>query len=292
MKRNTLFVGLLVAGLMLSSFGFAYVEGSQPLGRAQARVALVKGTLTGIDGDALTVQTEQRGTLTVKTGATTKFGRAQDIGSLKLEKITLADIKTGDVVTVRGRFVDDKTLEARAVLLLPADMADDVRGKVTAIDGGTISVETRDGKTIHIITSTETRVRVKGKPDASVKDIEAGMLIGATGKFDADGALVARRISAGQPPKRTLFKGGPIAGGKVSSANGGQFVITYRDGSSVTVTTDASTLVITRGANGPAVGSLSDVKEGSRILALGVPSQDASSLAAHVILVGLELGKH
>ena len=291
MKRNTLFVGLLVAVLMLSSFGFAYAEGSQPLGRAQARVALVKGTVTGIDGDALTVQTGQRGTLTVKTGANTKFGRAQDTGGLKLEKITLADIKTGDVVTVRGRFVDDKTLEARAVLLLPADMADDVRGKVTAIDGSTISVETRDGKTIHIITSAETRVRVKGKPDASVKDIEAGMLIGATGKFDADGALVARRILAGQPPKRTLFKGGSIAGGKVSSANGGQFVITHPDGSSVTVTTDASTLVITRGANGPAVGSLSDVKEGSRILALGVPSQDGSSLAARVILVGMELGK-
>jgi hypothetical protein len=291
MKRNTVFVGLLVAVLSINSFGFAYAEGSQPSGLASARGALVKGMVTGIDGGALTLQTEQRGTLTVKTGANTKFGRAQDTGGLTLEKITLADIKTGDVVTVRGRFVDDKTLEARAVLLVPADRVDDVRGKVTAIDGSTISVETRDGKTIHILTSAETRVRVKGKPDASVKDVEAGMLIGATGKFDADGALVARRIIAGKLPGRNLFKGGPIAGGKVSSAQGSQFVITYPNGSTVTITTDASTLVIAGSANGPALGSLSDVKEGSRILALGVLSQDGSSLAARVILVGLELGK-
>ncbi|MGH9203652.1 MAG: hypothetical protein ACRD2A_20695, partial [Vicinamibacterales bacterium] len=71
-----------------------------------------------------------------------------------------------------------------------------------------------------------------------------------------------------------------------AEVNGDGFVINYPDGSTLTVATDASTLVITRGEEGPALGSLSDVSEGARILAIGVPSEDGSSLAARVLMVG------
>jgi hypothetical protein len=265
---------------MLGSVGFAYAEAPKPLNeQLDRRGALVKGEVTAIAGDTLTVQTEQRGTLTVQITGRTRF-RAPDDANF-----TLADIKVGDTLAVRGRFVDDKTLVAQVVQFLPAEVADDVRGRVTAVNGSTITVEDKDGNATDIVTSADTRFRVQGQPDASIDDVKVGMLLGAAGQFDANGDLVARHVIVRDMPERK-FKGGPIAGGEVAEVNGGEFVLKYLDGSSLTVTTDASTLVITRGENGPALGSLSDVTEGARIVAMGIPSGDSGSIAARVILIG------
>jgi hypothetical protein len=265
---------------MLSSVGLAYAEAPKPLNeQLDRRGALVKGEVTAIAGDTLTVQTEQRGMLTVQITGRTRF-RAPDDANF-----TLADIKVGDTLAVRGRFVDDKTLVAQVVQFLPAEVADDVRGRVTAVNGSTITVEDKDGNATDIVTSADTRFRVQGQPDASIDDVKVGMLLGAAGQFDANGDLIARHVIVRDMPERK-FKGGPIAGGEVAEVNGGEFVLKYLDGSSLTVTTDASTLVITRGENGPALGSLSDVTEGARIVAMGIPSGDSGSLAARVILIG------
>lgn len=279
MKGKRLLVGVLAVLLVFSSVGWVYADAPGPFGRGDRRGALIKGEVTTIDGDALTVQTGERGLLTVQVTGRTQF-RARDDPNF-----TLADIEIGDEVAVRGRFDGENTLMAQAVLLVPADLADDVRGRVVAIEGQAITVEDRAGKQTGVITSGETRFRVKGKPEATLTDIQVGMLLGAAGQFDTSGALVARQVIAGPTPERK-HKGGPIGGGEVSSVNGGEFAIRYLDGSSLTITTDANTLVITRGAasRGPALGSLSDVMVGKRILAFGVPSSDGTELAARVIL--------
>ncbi len=291
MKYRSLSVGLLVGLLAFSALGVAQadglalsgVEGPGPFGRgARHRGVMLIGEVMAIDGAALTVETEHRGTVTVQTNASTRF-RARDDAA---RSVSLADIQVGDTIGAKGRFVDERTLAARIVVLVPADLADRARGKVTAIDGDTITVEGRDGNAVDIITSPDTRFRVKGKPDASIDDVEVGMLVGAAGQFDANGALIARHVIAGQARERRLPKGGPIAGGRVAEVKGGEFVINYPDGSTLTVTTDASTLVITRGEDGPALGSLSDVAAGARALVIGVPSADGGSIAARVIVVG------
>ena len=280
MKHTRLLVVVLVGLLMLGSVGFAYAEAPKPLNeQLDRRGALVKGEVTAIAGDTLTVQTEQRGTLTVQITGRTRF-RAPDDANF-----TLADIKVGDTLAVRGRFSGDKTFVAQVVQFLPAEVADDVRGRVTAVNGSTITVEDKDGSATDIVTSAGTKFRVQGQPDASIDNVKVGMLLGAAGQFDANGDLIARHVIVRDMPERK-FKGGPIAGGEVAEVNGGEFVLKYLDGSSLTVTTDASTLVITRGENGPALGSLSDVTEGARIVAMGIPSGDSGSIAARVILIG------
>ena len=275
--------GLLVGLLVFSSAGFVYADASAPgaVAAPRPRGPMIKGEVTAISGDTLTVQTERRDAITVQITGRTIF-RAKDDPNF-----TLADLKVGDVIAVKGRFANDNALVAHVVLLVPADMAGEVRGRVTAIDGGTITVEDKDGKPTNVLTSDETKFRIEGKPEATIADVQVGMLLGAVGQFDANGALMAKHVLAREMPERKL-KGGPIGGGEVSSVNGDEFVIKYLDGSSLTVTADASTLVITRGdaLRAPALGTLGDVKVGGRILAMGIPSSDGSSLAARVILVG------
>jgi len=290
-------VGLLVGLLVFSSVGFAYAEqrsprpqgvgGQPPLGRGEWRGTLIEGEVTAIEGATLTVATQHRGEISVQTDADTKF-RVRDNADF-----SLADIQVGDTIAAKGRFIDESTLAARVVMRAPAELADTAHGKVTAIEGDTITIEDKDGNVTHIVTSADTRFHLKGNPDASIEDIAVGMSLGAAGQFDANGALIAKRVMAGEPReprRRESLKGGPLAGGKVAEVNGGAFAINYPDGSTLTVATDASTLVITRGEEGPALGSLSDVSEGAHILAIGVPSEDGSSFAARVIMVGF--GKH
>ncbi len=283
MKRKVL-AGLLVGLMAFGVVGFAHAD--SPAAMTEARVknspgATIKGEITAIDGDALTVQTEQRGATTVQITGRTRFRAKGD------PNFTLADLKVGDVIAAQGRFTGDKTLEARRVILVPADLADTARGKVTAIDGGTITIEDKDGSAIEVVTSEDTKFRVKGVEDATLADVKVDMLLGAAGRFDASGSLIAGQVLAGPMPERK-GQGGPIQGGEVSEVNGGEIVIDYIDGSSLTVTTDATTLVIQRGNDGPATGSLSDVTAGSRIVVMGTPSSDGSRIAARVILVGLD----
>ncbi|HEY4691521.1 MAG TPA: DUF5666 domain-containing protein [Anaerolineae bacterium] len=277
MTRRTLLVGLLVGLLVFSSAGFAYADPARPLAPGARRGATIEGEVTAINGDALTVQTEHRGTLTVQTDEHTRFRAKGDPG------FSFADIKIGDTIAANGRFTGESTLLARVVVLVPADVADAVTGKVTAVNGDEITIEENGDAVVTIITTADTTFRVNGKPGASIEDVQAGTLIAAAGQFDADGALIARHVVARQP--RT-YDGGPVAGGKVAEVNGGEIVVSYPDGSSLTITTDASTLVIKRGEGGPVLGSLGDVAVGARIVAMGVPSSDGNSLAAKVILIG------
>jgi hypothetical protein len=268
----------LAVTLALGSAGFAYAEPGGPPRQAR-RGALIQGEVTAIAGDALTVETERRGEITVQTDADTKF-RAKDNADF-----SLADIQVGDTIAARGRFIDDTTLQARLVALVPPELADHVRGEVAAIDGDTLTVEDKDGNEVGVVTSADTRFHLRGKPDASIDDIEPGMRLAAAGQFDADGNLAALQVLAGEPRERRLLKGGPIVAGKVSEVNDGEFVLLYPDDSTLTVTTGASTIVITRGENGPTLGSLEDIEQDARIVVLGVPSEDGSRIDARVILL-------
>ncbi len=285
MKHKSLLVGLLVGLLAFSSAGFAFAQGPAPNdvtgpgppARRNLPGAEIKGEVTAISGDALTVETGHRGVLTVQTDANTQF-RAKDD-----PEFSLADIRVGDTIAARGRFVGEGVLSARVVLLVPAEIADNARGKVTAISGDTITIEDKDGNATEIVTSTDTRFRIKGKPEATIDDIEVGMLVGAVGQFDAVGALHAKVVIAAKPRGP---KGGPIEFGPVSEVNGDAFVLSFPDGSTLTVTTSAETIVIRRGEGGPSLGSLGDVTEGAIVVVMGIPSSDGGSIAARVILLG------
>ncbi|HKZ86249.1 MAG TPA: DUF5666 domain-containing protein [Anaerolineae bacterium] len=275
MKHTTLLIGLLVGLLAFGGIGLAHAEGPKPFGRDGRRGAIVAGEVTAIDGAALKLDTRYRGSIVVQTGAQTKY-RAKDN-----PQFSLADIEVGDTIAARGRFTGEGAFAARIVILVPDELSDSVRGKVIAVDGSVITVEDRDGNAVDIATSADTRFRVKGKPEASIDDVQAGMLLGAVGQFDASGALVAKRIVAAKPRGP---RGGPVEAGRVAEVSGDALILSYPDGSMLTVTTDASTLVVKRGEDGSTLGSLSDVSEGAGIVVMGIPSEDGRSIAARVII--------
>lgn len=186
-KNSRWLVGMLVGLLAFSSFGFAYADpGAPPIRRG----ALIAGEVTAIDGDILTVETNHRGAVQAHTHPGTRFrapGRPD---------FSLADIKVGDLVAAQGRFADETTLDARRVALIPPDLADRAHGRVTAIDGGAITVEDKDGNVATIVTSIETKFHLHGVRDASLDDIRPGMILGAAGQFDTGGALAAKQVFA------------------------------------------------------------------------------------------------
>ncbi|HET7089385.1 MAG TPA: DUF5666 domain-containing protein [Anaerolineae bacterium] len=276
MKHKTLLVGLLVGLLALGGIGLAHAEGPKPFGRDGRRGAIIAGEVTAIDGTALTLDTPHRGSIVVQTGAQTKY-RAKDN-----PQSSLADIEVGDTIAARGHFTGEGAFAARIVILVPGELSDSVRGKVIAVDGGLITVEDRDRNAVDIATSADTRFRVKGKPEASIDDVQAGMLLGAAGQFDASGALVAKQVVAVRPRGP---KGGPVEVGRAAEVNGGEFALSFPDGSTLTVTTDASTLVIRRGEDGASIGTPDDVKESARVVVMGIPSNGGSGIAARVIVV-------
>lgn len=287
MKRKlSRWMVVLSAGVLaLTGAGLAHAEPAQPpLGRADRRGALIEGEVTAIQGDALTVETRHRGEIAVQTGEYTRF-RARDVAGF-----SLAGIEVGDTIVARGRFTGERTLQAWLVALVPAELADRAHGKVVAVDGSTITVEDKDGNTVNVVISANTRFHLRGNPDASIDDIEVSMALGAAGQFDADGNLVALHVRAGEPRTRRLLKGGPIAAGKVSEIVDGEIVLSYPGGSTLAVATDASTIVITRGEDEPVLGSLNDVEEGERIVAMGAPSDDGAGLTARVILIRNRVG--
>ena len=72
-------------------------------------------------------------------------------------------------------------------------------GKVTAIDGHTLTVENRQG-TFDLLTNGETVFRIKGIEDPTIEDIQVGDIVAGRAIKQEDGALLAKVIAV-VPPK-------------------------------------------------------------------------------------------
>lgn len=199
------------------------------------------GTITAISGQAITVKTDAGSELTVTVGDGTKFQQLKP-GQTSLKDatpLTLADLKTGDRVLVRGASGSDgKSLQATSVIAMKqTDIADkqaheraewaqhSAGGLVKAVDTatGTITISTNTAgaqKDVTIHTTKQTILR-RYAPDstkfddakpAPIAEIKQGDQLRARGQRTADsGELAADEIVSG------TFRS--IAGILVSSDN-------------------------------------------------------------------------
>jgi hypothetical protein len=141
-------------------------------------------TITGIDGNDLSLETEDGWSRTITVDDGTEYMKSGD-------EIGLADLAVGDRIAFGQSLEDDGTWTIDAiVVILPH-----VGGEVTAVDGSTITVERPDGETATITVSGETEYQVNGD-DATLADVEVGMVLIAQGKESADGSLAATEIRA------------------------------------------------------------------------------------------------
>jgi hypothetical protein len=151
-------------------------------------------TVTAISDNEISLETEDGWTRTITVDDETEYSKSGD-------GITLADLAVGDRIGFRQTLEDDGTWAIDAIaVILPH-----VGGEVTAIDGSTITVEGRDGTTSTITANGDTSYQVNGD-DATLADIDVGMILIAEGTENADGSLTAIEVKAADPDN---FPGGP-----------------------------------------------------------------------------------
>jgi len=130
----------------------------------------VWGKVTSVDDSTVILENRQGDTFTVviNSEATIRQGT---------EEITVTEIQVGKGLVAIGTDQPDGTLSANFVIMRAKDHRR--LGEVTAIDGSTLTMITRRGETINLLTDDETKYRRHGEDAASFEDIEVGSTIRA-----------------------------------------------------------------------------------------------------------------
>lgn len=110
-----------------------------------------KGMVTAVSGTGFTVLTNNNVTLTVDT---------TNAKLIRIPKtvITLTDIKVNDKVWISG-LKTNTTVSAYVVFDMPENVSRaKAKGTVTAVNGNTVTVQTKNDKTITVTTDADTQV--------------------------------------------------------------------------------------------------------------------------------------
>jgi len=149
-----------------------------------------------------------------------------------------------------------------------------LRGRVTAIDGTTLSVTVWRGA-FAVLTGEETRFRVPDTEQATLADIQVGDRVAVWGKRETRCLLRARLILV-------IPEGAITLRGEVTAIEGDGFRLQTRQGEQ-TVRVDDETRFRLPGVEDP---SLDDLLEGAKVLIAGIKNQDEGVLAR---IVGVRL---
>jgi outer membrane lipoprotein SlyB len=143
-------------------------------------------TITAINGNEISLKTDDGWTRTVTVTSDTTITRAGTT-------IAIGDLKVGDQVVFRQERQADGTYTITEVrLVLPT-----VAGKITKIDGSTITVQRFDGTTQVIHVDSSTTYRIAGSDNATLKDLAVDDVIVAQGTQQSDGSLDAEAVAGG-----------------------------------------------------------------------------------------------
>jgi hypothetical protein len=179
---------------------------------AAGTVASVTGTgftitVPGVNGSA-----SKTVTVTVTSQTKVVLYPANTTGSM-------SDVTVGVTVRVSGHADASGVVQAQTVMIEPA--GDTAGGRVTAVDGTTITVTmgmgwrppgqgnsgTANTTTIKIQTDASTKFIQQGGRAATLADVKVGSFVQAWGQKQADGSLLATQVVVGG-----VFPGGPRPG--------------------------------------------------------------------------------
>ena len=149
-------------------------------------VPTIRGTASDITSSGFKVTTRDGSVWTVTVNGSTVYRFGQATGSL-------ADVKDGGRVVVAGETTGDNQLTATTVGVA----GDRAVGKVTAKTADSITIETRDGKSVTVHVSADTTYRVAGVDSADLGDVAVDMAVGVSGRGRSDGSIDAATVVAG-----------------------------------------------------------------------------------------------
>ncbi len=165
-----------------------------------------------------------------------------------------------------------------------------VTGRVTKLDGTTMSVQQSDNATVTVTTTTDTAIRKLVA--ATFADLKMGDTVSVDGSKTGDTAVTAKTITrlgstaatgAGNRGQgASVGTGGegaspPVAFGQIKSVTGSSLAIQGVDGSAITVTTNAGTTVRVQQP-----GALSDIKMGDILVIQGEKTVDNTVVARSI----------
>lgn len=155
----------------------------------QLRRHTIRGLITSIEGDTLTVRT-RRGEVQVDTNEDTVF-RVPGV-----EDPGIDDLNPRDLIVAIGTWDrEQEVFTARAVSLIPRwpSHLRFIRGEVTGIEGRTIVLEALQGE-VGIVTDDETIFRIRGVEDPGLDDLQVGDRVGALVTRTEEDALLAKVV--------------------------------------------------------------------------------------------------
>lgn len=145
----------------------------------------LRGVVTAVNGSTLTITGRDAALHTITVDSNTRYLKAGQTAAL-------TDIATGSAIMAQGTLNSDGSLSAlRISIVLPH-----VAGKVTAVNGSSITITNIWGATHTVITSSGTTYAMPGAKTATAASVIVGARIAAAGTLSADGqTLNAVRIS-------------------------------------------------------------------------------------------------
>ena len=169
----------------------------------------VRGTVTGVSGDTISIKTETGEVYKIETGPNTHFRKQRD-------QIKISDIHVGDMVAAGGdKDEKAKTLGAVFVILIDKEQYEKARaefgktwtaGSVQSIEDTKITIKRPDNVTQTIVVDENTSFR-KRRDSVTLADIKVGDNVTARGSLQ-NGNFLATVLAVGGPGGPGGFGGG------------------------------------------------------------------------------------
>jgi hypothetical protein len=222
-------------------------------------------SITAINGTNLALTTADGWTRTIDaTGASVqRSGQTVDLSTLKV----------GDSITFDQARQTDGTFKITAIrVVLPR-----AAGTVKSVSGSSVTLTQRDGTAKEILLTSLTTYKLAGAA-SSWAALTVGAVVNAEGTTATNGTFTATlvNIQAARAPRAARA---PQAGGTVTATTTGSITVKTRDGSSLTITVDATTTYQVAGVK---TATLSDVKVGATVMAEGTRNTDGTFSATVV----------
>lgn len=166
----------------------------------QMEAQSIRGDVTAINGNTITVKTDEGEFYSVATGPNTRFRKQR-------EQIRVGDLRSGDMIAAVGdKNPAKKTLGAMFVVVIDKEQYEKMRadfgktwttGVVQSIDGTNIVIKRPDNVTQTIAVDENTAFR-RRREDITLPDIKMGDNVTARGGLQ-NGAFLATEVNVGRP---------------------------------------------------------------------------------------------
>jgi len=221
------------------------------------------------------VRTRQQGEITVLTDEQTLFIVPG------VENPTVADVQVGRIVLALGQQEGDESFQASGVAVVSGVVMRRhvVHGKVTAVDGQALTVDTPRGEQ-RVLTDDNTHLRMPGVENPSLADVTPGTWVIAVGRRNSeneDGSLQARSILAiSERLQRHARRG------EVTAIEDNVLTIETQRGEAQVMTDENTRYRALLSAKQP---SLADIAVGDKVIVFGRRTEDGDALAVAIIVL-------